>query len=36
METEAIAKVGTSVQSAYDHVMFCIPPGTVDDGSDGW
>jgi hypothetical protein len=36
MESAANSVVGTNVQSAYDHVMFCIPPGTVDDGSTGW
>jgi hypothetical protein len=36
MQTTANSIVGTNVDSTYDHVMFCIPPGTVDDGSSGW
>jgi Gametolysin peptidase M11 len=36
MESAANSLVGTTVQSAYNHVMFCIPPGTVDSGSAGW
>jgi hypothetical protein len=36
MESAANKLIGTNVQSAYDHVMFCVPPGTVDGGSDGW
>jgi hypothetical protein len=36
MQDAATARIGQDVRNAYDHVMFCIPPGTVDDGSADW
>lgn len=36
MKAAADSKIGTNVQTAYNHVMFCLPPGTVDGGSSGW
>jgi hypothetical protein len=36
MQSAADALVGFNVQQAFDHVMFCIPPDSVDDGNAGW
>ncbi|KAG7343649.1 gametolysin peptidase M11 [Nitzschia inconspicua] len=36
MQNAANSLAGFDVRNAFDHVMFCIPPGSTDSGSKGW
>jgi hypothetical protein len=32
---EVEATTGESIE-AYEHVLFCVPPGSISDGDDSW